>query len=116
MRNAGSFFIRRQVEETLGHITSPECEAVHIREPFFGKFRGEPIDDRGYKGCGQKGVASDPHLPSRRVGEKLRYSFTRGDALKRRCEELLRAAEVRVEKITLDATGKPSGTEPLEVG
>jgi len=41
--------------------------------------------------------------------------YERGEALKRRCEELLRQAEARVEKITLDATGKPSGTEPLDV-
>ena len=41
--------------------------------------------------------------------------YERGEALKRRCEELLRAAEARVEKITLDATGKPTGTEPLDV-
>jgi exodeoxyribonuclease VII small subunit len=41
--------------------------------------------------------------------------YDRGEALKRRCEELLRQAEARVEKITLDATGKPSGTEPLDV-
>jgi hypothetical protein len=31
----------------------------------------EPIDDRGNKGRGQKGVASDPHFPSRWVGKKL---------------------------------------------
>ena len=41
--------------------------------------------------------------------------YERGEVLKRRCEELLRAAEARVEKITLDATGKPTGTEPLDV-
>ena len=41
--------------------------------------------------------------------------YERGEALKRRCEELLRQAEARVEKITLDATGKPSGAEPLDV-
>ena len=40
--------------------------------------------------------------------------YERGEALKRRCEELLRQAEARVEKITLDA-GKPSGTTPLDV-
>jgi len=39
--------------------------------------------------------------------------YERGEALKRRCEELLRQAEARVEKITLDAGGKPTGTEPL---
>lgn len=41
--------------------------------------------------------------------------FERGEALKRRCEELLRQAEARVEKITLDAGGKPTGTSKLEV-
>lgn len=41
--------------------------------------------------------------------------YERGEALKRRCDELLRQAEARVEKITLDASGKPTGTEPLDV-
>jgi exodeoxyribonuclease VII small subunit len=41
--------------------------------------------------------------------------YERGEALKSRCEDLLRQAEARVEKITLDASGKPSGTEPLDV-
>jgi len=41
--------------------------------------------------------------------------YERGEALKRRCEELLRQAEARVEKITLDAAGKPTGTETLDV-
>jgi exodeoxyribonuclease VII small subunit len=41
--------------------------------------------------------------------------YERGEVLKRRCEDLLRQAEARVEKITLDATGKPTGTEPLDV-
>ena len=37
------------------------------------------------------------------------------DTLRRGREELLRQAEARVEKITFDASGKPSGTEPLDV-
>ena len=41
--------------------------------------------------------------------------YERGEALKKRCEELLRQAEARVEKITLDASGKPAGTEPLDI-
>ncbi len=41
--------------------------------------------------------------------------YERGEALKRRCEELLRQAEARVEKITTDANGQPTGTEPLDV-
>ena len=32
--------------------------------------------------------------------------YERGEALKRRCEELLRQAEARVEKITTDASGQ----------
>ena len=41
--------------------------------------------------------------------------YERGEVLKRRCEELLRLAEARVEKITLDAAGKPTGTDSLDV-
>jgi exodeoxyribonuclease VII small subunit len=41
--------------------------------------------------------------------------YERGELLKRRCEDLLRQAEARVEKITLDAAGKPTGTAPLDV-
>jgi exodeoxyribonuclease VII small subunit len=41
--------------------------------------------------------------------------YERGEALKKRCQELLTQAEARVEKITLDAGGKPTGTEPLDV-
>jgi len=41
--------------------------------------------------------------------------YERGEALKARCEELLRKAEARVQKITLDASGKPKGAEPLDV-
>jgi exodeoxyribonuclease VII small subunit len=41
--------------------------------------------------------------------------YERGEVLKRRCEVLLRLAEARVEKITLDAAGKPAGTEPLDI-
>jgi exodeoxyribonuclease VII small subunit len=41
--------------------------------------------------------------------------YERGEALKRRCDELLRQAEARVDKITTDAGGQPTGTEPLDV-
>ena len=41
--------------------------------------------------------------------------YERGEELKKRCEELLRQAEARVEKITLDASGNPAGSEPLDV-
>ena len=41
--------------------------------------------------------------------------YERGESLKRRCEELLRQAEARVDKITTDANGRAVGTEPLDV-
>lgn len=41
--------------------------------------------------------------------------YERGEALKRRCEELLKAAEARVERITTGADGKAKGSEPLDV-
>jgi exodeoxyribonuclease VII small subunit len=41
--------------------------------------------------------------------------YERGEALKRRCEELLRQAEARVEKITTDASGQASAVEPLDM-
>jgi len=41
--------------------------------------------------------------------------YERGEALKRRCEELLLQAEARVQKITLDASGKPTSATPLDV-
>ena len=41
--------------------------------------------------------------------------YERGEALKQRCEELLKAAEMRVEKITTDASGKATGTAQLDV-
>jgi exodeoxyribonuclease VII small subunit len=40
--------------------------------------------------------------------------YERGEVLRRRCDQLLRAAEARVEKIALDAAGRPRGTEPLD--
>lgn len=41
--------------------------------------------------------------------------YERGESLKRRCEELLRQAEARVDKITTDASGQAVSTEPLDV-
>jgi exodeoxyribonuclease VII small subunit len=41
--------------------------------------------------------------------------YERGDALKRYCDALLKQAEARVEKIRLGPSGKPEGTELLDV-
>lgn len=40
--------------------------------------------------------------------------YERGEALKQHCEKLLGAAEKRIEKIRLDRSGQPAGTEPLD--
>ena len=41
--------------------------------------------------------------------------YERGEALRAHCDALLKKAEAKVEKITLDVDGKPTGTEPLDV-
>lgn len=40
--------------------------------------------------------------------------YERGAALRAHCDTVLRAAEERVEKITLAANGQPGGTVPVE--
>lgn len=41
--------------------------------------------------------------------------YERGEALRAHCEMKLKQAEARIEKITLDPSGKPKGTQPLDV-
>jgi exodeoxyribonuclease VII small subunit len=41
--------------------------------------------------------------------------YARGEALKAHCEQLLRSAEAKIEKITLGSDGRPRGAEPLDV-
>lgn len=41
--------------------------------------------------------------------------YERGNKLKAHCEARLKAAEAKVEKITLSANGEPTGTSPLDV-
>ena len=40
--------------------------------------------------------------------------YERGEALKKHCENLLKEAEARVQKIRLGADGQPKGVEPLD--
>jgi exodeoxyribonuclease VII small subunit len=40
-------------------------------------------------------------------------SYERGAALKKHCEAKLREAQAKVDKIVLDAEGKPAGTAPF---
>ena len=40
--------------------------------------------------------------------------YERGEALKAHCDQLLKNAEMRIEKIALGADGKPKGVGPLD--
>lgn len=42
--------------------------------------------------------------------------YAKGDALKRQCEERLKAAQARIESISLGADGAVKGTEPFAPG
>ena len=47
------------------------------------------------------------------LDESIRL-YERGEALKKRCDELLKSAEMRIEKITLSADGAIKGVVPLD--
>jgi exodeoxyribonuclease VII small subunit len=40
--------------------------------------------------------------------------YERGEALRDHCDRLLKAAEAKVEKLTIGADGTPKGTTPLD--
>ena len=40
--------------------------------------------------------------------------YTEGDKLRAQCEARLKDAQARIEKISLDAEGKPAGTRPFD--
>lgn len=42
--------------------------------------------------------------------------YERGEALRAHCDQLLRQAEAKVEKLTIGPDGRPKGTEPLDPG
>lgn len=45
--------------------------------------------------------------------EKSIELYSRGEALRKKCDGLLKAAEEKVEKIQLNASGAAAGAEPL---
>ena len=47
--------------------------------------------------------------------EKSIEIYETGNHLRAHCESLLKSAEARSEKITLNASGAPKGVEPLDV-
>ena len=40
--------------------------------------------------------------------------YAEGEALRRQCEDRLKAAQARIEKVTLDRERQPTGVEPLD--
>ncbi|MEQ1673351.1 MAG: exodeoxyribonuclease VII small subunit [Hyphomicrobium sp.] len=40
--------------------------------------------------------------------------YERGEALRSHCDQLLKQAEAKVEKLTFGADGRPKGSEPLD--
>ena len=42
--------------------------------------------------------------------------YSEGDRLRAQCEERLKAAQARIDKISLGADGKPSGVQPFDAG
>jgi exodeoxyribonuclease VII small subunit len=42
--------------------------------------------------------------------------YQRGDRLKRHCEARLKAAQARIDQISVDAEGKPVGTTSFDAG
>lgn len=42
--------------------------------------------------------------------------YERGEALRGHCDDLLRQAEAKVEKLTIGSDGRPKATEPLDPG
>jgi len=40
--------------------------------------------------------------------------YERGKALRTHCDGLLKQAEAKVEKLTIDGDGKPGGSQPLD--
>jgi exodeoxyribonuclease VII small subunit len=47
------------------------------------------------------------------LDESIRL-YERGEALKKRCDELLKNAEMRIERISLSADGSIKGVTPLD--
>lgn len=42
--------------------------------------------------------------------------YAEGDKLRARCEQRLAEAQARIEKISLGADGRPTGTQPFDAG
>jgi exodeoxyribonuclease VII small subunit len=67
----------------------------------------------------EKALAALEEIVARLEGGKVDLEesiriYERGEALRKHCESKLREAEARIEKITLDPKGNPTGRVPLD--
>ncbi len=67
----------------------------------------------------EKALAALEEIVARLEGGKVDLEesiriYERGEALRKHCESKLREAEARIEKITLDPKGTPTGRVPLD--
>ncbi len=78
-------------------------------------------DDTGIAGLTfEKALAALEEIVARLEGGKVDLEesikiYERGEALRKHCEAKLKQAEARIEKLTLDPSGKPTGKQPLDV-
>lgn len=68
----------------------------------------------------EKALAALEEIVARLEGGKVDLEesikiYERGEALRKHCEAKLKEAEARIEKLTLDPQGKPTGRQPLDV-
>jgi exodeoxyribonuclease VII small subunit len=68
----------------------------------------------------EKALAALEEIVARLEGGKVDLEesikiYERGEALRKHCEAKLKEAEARIEKITLDPQGKPTGRTALDV-
>ena len=68
----------------------------------------------------EKALAALEEIVARLEGGKVDLEesikiYERGEALRKHCEAKLKDAEIRIEKLTLDPQGKPTGKQPLDV-
>jgi exodeoxyribonuclease VII small subunit len=99
---------------------TPRRDRTHRRAAHQGHIMAEPTPTDVKKLTFERAIEELESIVTRLEGGKVPLEesvaiYERGEALKRRCEELLRTAEARVDKITTDANGQVTGTEPLDV-
>src|SRR5262245_57113129 len=97
------------------HCCAAPAKAAAPRQRTMTMVDDTPIDDLDFETALRELEEIVNRLESGRVDLKASIAiYERGEALKIHCENLLRDAEARIERITLSRDGRPTGTEPLD--